>query len=191
MSARTEPIPDATAAPPAATPAALLFPDLDAELDSTRRMLERVPAEPADWRPHEKSMTLAPLAGHVAELPAFPSLMLEHDDFEMPGSGYQPTEMTDPAERLATFDEESAKLRDLVERLTWERAMGRWTLRMDGEVVMQGVRAVLVRSAGLSHMAHHRAQLGVYLRMLDVPLPATAGPSADEPWNAGDSEEAS
>lgn len=178
----------ATASPPATTPAELLFPDLDVELGATRRILERVPGEPADWRPHEKSMTLATLATHLAELPGFPSLMLEHDEFEMPAAGYEPREIANPAERLALFDEESAKLRDFVGRLTWDRALERWTMRMDGEVVMEGVRAVLVRSAGLSHMAHHRAQLGVYLRQLDVPVPGIYGPSADEPWNEGEAE---
>lgn len=183
MSAETEASGHATtASPPAGTPAELLFPDLDVELSSTRRMLERAPREPADWRPHEKSMTLATLAAHLAELPGFPALILEHDELDMPASEFQLPEVVDADERLATLDEESAKLRDLIDGLTWERAMETWTMRIDGEVVMQGVRSVMVRNAGLSHMAHHRAQLGVYLRMLDIPIPGTYGPSADEPW---------
>lgn len=177
--------PRAASSRPSASPAELLFPDLDAELASTRRMLERAPGESSDWRPHEKSMTLGMLAAHLAELPGFPALMLEHEELDMPAPGYELPEMEDPEERLATFDEEAGKLRDLVEELTWDRAMAGWTLRVDGEVVMQGRRSTLVRSAGLSHMAHHRAQLGVYLRMLDVPVPGTYGPSADEPRNGG------
>jgi uncharacterized damage-inducible protein DinB len=131
-------------------------------------------------------MTLSMLAAHLAELPGFPALMLEEDEVDMPASGYEIPDVADADARLATFDEESARLRELVEALTWDRAMEPWTMRMDGEVVMEGVRATLVRAAGLSHMAHHRAQLGVYLRMLDIPVPGTYGPSADEPWGAGD-----
>ncbi|MFW6192243.1 MAG: DinB family protein [Gemmatimonadota bacterium] len=168
---------------PPASPAELLFPDLDEELDATRTMLERAPGEPAGWRPHEKSMTLAVLATHLAQLPGFPIQMLEHDEVEVPEPAGQPEGVADAAERLAVFDEASGELRDLVERLTWDRAMQPWTLRIDGEVVLEGPRAALVRSAGFSHMAHHRAQLGVYLRMLDVPVPGTYGPSADEPWD--------
>lgn len=175
-----------TAVPTHLTPAQLLFPDLDAELASTRTMLERAPGGHEDWRPHEKSMTLRMLAAHLAELPGFPALMLEEDEVDMPAPGYEIPDVADADERLATFDEESARLRDRLEALTWDRAMEEWTMRMDGEVVMRGIRAALVRAAGLSHMAHHRAQLGVYLRMLDIPVPGTYGPSADEPWGAGE-----
>lgn len=172
----------ADASPPSATPAELLFADLEHELGATRRVLKRAPSDHADWRPHEKSMTLAQLATHVAELPAFPTMMLAEDASEVSPSATRPGEVADADERLAIFDERAAELRERIGALTWERARGEWSLHMGGEVVLQGPRAVMVRSAGLSHMAHHRAQLGVYLRMLDVPVPGVYGPSADESW---------
>lgn len=162
-----------------ASPAELLFPDLEKELETTRRMLEIVPAEPADWRPHDRSWTLSQLATHVAELPGFPSVMLALDELEIP-EFRQPRDVADPDERLAIFDEEAGKLRDLVSSLTWDRATATWMMRVDGEVVMKGVRSELVRRYGISHIAHHRAQLGVYLRLLDVEIPGAYGPSADE-----------
>lgn len=172
--------------PPAATPAELLFADLDEELNASRRVLERVPGGHADWRPHEKSMPLGQLATHLAQLPGFPGLILTHDEFDMSDSDFQPPEVDGTDERLGLFDEEADNLRQLVDDLTWDRAMATFTMSFDGEVIMQGPRAALVRGAGLSHMAHHRAQLGVYLRLLDVPLPRVYGPTADEPWGEGD-----
>jgi len=161
-------------------PGALLFPDLDAELEATRRILERVPDGKEDWRPHEKSMTLGELANHVAELPAFAALMLTADgvDFEPPGP--PPSTLKNTAERLAAFDKLSGELRELIGRLTWDKAFEQWQMRIGGQPVLSGTRAELVRRMGLTHSAHHRAQLGVYLRLLGVPIPGTYGPSADE-----------
>lgn len=188
MSRQPESIAEGSAGsqPPQATPADLLFADLDEELSATRRVLERVPEEHADWRPHEKSMPLGQLATHLAQLPGFPGLILTHDEFDMSESDSEQPEVDDTDERLELFDEEAANLSDLVDDLTWDRAMATFTMSFDGEVLMQGPRSVLVRSAGLSHMSHHRAQLGVYLRLLDVPLPRVYGPTADEPWGEGD-----
>lgn len=171
-----------TAAPaPELAPAALLFPDLDAELEATRRMLERVPDGQDDWRPHEKSMTLRELANHVAELPGFAVMMLAHDAVDLEPPVPPPSRLRSTAERLAAFEELSGKLRDLIGRLTWDGAMGQWQMRIGGNLVLSGARAEMVRRMGLTHIAHHRAQLGVYLRMLGVPIPGTYGPSADEP----------
>lgn len=165
--------------PSARSPADLLFPDLDEELGLTRRMLEIAPSEPADWRPHQKSMTLAELATHVAELPGFPNLMLIHDELDHSGD-FAPGNVADTDERLAIFDEAAQQLRSLVDELTWERALSPWVMRIDGDVVLRGPRAQLVRRLGISHIAHHRAQLGVYLRQLDIPIIGPYGPSADE-----------
>lgn len=180
---------DSLASPQPASPADLLFPDLDEELSATRRTLAQVPDGHADWSPHDKSMTLGELASHLAELPGFPGLMLAHDEFDMSESDFEQRVADDTAERLEIFDEAATTLRDLLDDLSWDRAMAEWTLRVDGEVLMQGPRSVLVRSAGLSHMAHHRAQLGVYLRLLDVPLPRVYGPTADAPWGTGEAGE--
>lgn len=177
---------DSLSAPPPANPAELLFPDLDEELSATRRILAQVPDGRQDWSPHDKSMPLGQLATHLAQLPGFPGLILTHDEFDMSESDSEQPDVDDTDERLELFDDEAESLRDLVDDLTWERAMTTFTMSFDGEVLMQGPRSVLVRSAGLSHMAHHRAQLGVYLRLLDVPLPRVYGPTADKPWGAGE-----
>ncbi len=161
-------------------PAALLFPDLDAELEATRRILERVPDGQDDWRPHEKSMTLGELASHVAELPGFAVMMLTQDEVNFDPPGPSPSKLQTTAERLATFEKLSGELRDLIGGLTWDRAFGEWQMRIGGKVVLSGARAELVRRMGLTHIAHHRAQLGVYLRLLGVPIPGSYGPSADD-----------
>ena len=162
----------------AMTPRELLYPDLDQELATTRRMLERVPDGHEDWRPHEKSMTLGHLASHLAQLPAFGSLMLVQDEFR--GSGAPiPPKMT-KAERLRVFDTESAKFRALVDQMTWEQADTTWRFMVGDRVGIEGKRATILRVAAITHMAHHRAQLGVYLRVLNVPIPGSYGPSADE-----------
>jgi uncharacterized damage-inducible protein DinB len=162
----------------ASSPRELLFPDLDQELATTRRMLERVPEGHDDWRPHDKSMTLGHLAGHLAQLPGFGSLMIAQDVFHGTGAPVPPKSTR--AERLQTFDSEAAKFRALVEKMTWEDAGKTWKFMIGDRVGIEGKRAQLVRVAALTHMAHHRAQLGVYLRVLNVPIPGSYGPSADE-----------
>ena len=165
---------------PAATvsPRELLFPDLDQELSTTRRMLERVPDGHEDWRPHEKSMTLGNLAGHLAQLPGFASLIASQEVFR--GTGAPTPREATTADRLKTFDAEAAKFRELIDNMTWEDTNRTFKFMIGDRVGMEGKRAQLVRIAGLTHMAHHRAQLGVYLRVLNVPIPGSYGPSADE-----------
>jgi uncharacterized damage-inducible protein DinB len=163
------------------TPFSLLFSDLDQELATTRRILERVPDGKEDWRPHEKSMTLGKLSSHVAQLPGFGIMMLTTDEFDRAAGPPSETLPANTADRLAMFDELSAKLRGLVEDLTWDSAMHPWRFRFGDRVVFNGPRAKLIRGMVITHIAHHRAQLGVYLRLLGVPIPGSYGPSADEP----------
>jgi uncharacterized damage-inducible protein DinB len=160
-------------------PATVLFADLDTELATTRRMLERVPDGKDDWRPHKKSRTLDELATHVAQLPGFGIMMLTQDEFD---GGTQPPEPkpADCAERVEIFDEVAGRFRQLVKGLTWDQALSPWTLKFRGQEVFSAPRAQLLRSAMITHLAHHRAQLGVYLRLLDVPVPSSYGPTADE-----------
>jgi uncharacterized damage-inducible protein DinB len=161
------------------SPASLLFADLDGELATTRRMLERVPTGQDSWRPHEKSRTLGELATHVAQLPGFGILMLTSDDYDGAKGLPQPT-ATDNAARLKMFDEVSAELRRQLEQMTWDHARSPWTLRVRDDIVLNAPRANLLRSAVITHSAHHRAQLGVYLRLLDLSVPSSYGPTADE-----------
>jgi hypothetical protein len=149
-------------------------------------VLERVPSGKNEFRPHQKSYTLAELAGHVAEMPALVELALAESpgvptDVDLSGSGYQPFVMESPEGALAVFDKKAALLLRTVEATEDSRFEEQCRLLWDGHVVFAGTRYEAYRGLGMNHMLHHRAQLGVYLRLLEVPLPATPyGPSADE-----------
>ena len=165
-----------TAAP---SPFELLFPDFDAEVSSTRRMLERVPNGNNDWRPHAKSRTLGELTGHVAQLPGFGLKMATEDEFV--GNPQRPDpKIETTAERLKIFDQLTGQLRAILQGMTWEQVSKPWTLRIGDRVAFQAPRAAVLRTVFITHNAHHRAQIGVYLRMLDVAVPWTYGGSADE-----------
>jgi len=159
---------------------ALLFPDLESELATTRRMLERVPNGNNDWRPHTKSRTLGELATHLAQLPGFGILMATRNEFDgLAPRPPQPT-LTNSAERVRAFEELSAQLRAILQQMTWDQANAPWKLRLGDKVVLNTPRAQILRTVFVTHSAHHRAQLGVYLRMLETPVPWSYGRSADE-----------
>lgn len=160
-------------------PYTLLFSDLEGELKTTRKILERVPDGKDDWRPHEKSMTLGGLSSHVAQLPGFGIVILTTEEFD--GAKMARFKPDNTAERLKKFDEASGEMRRLFEALTWESATASWTFKFGDHVIVKGERAKLLRTMVITHIAHHRAQLGVYLRILGVPIPGSYGPSADEP----------
>jgi uncharacterized damage-inducible protein DinB len=160
-------------------PATLLFADLDTEMATTRRMLERVPDGKDDWRPHKKSRTLDELATHIAQLPGLGILMLTRDEYDGGTRSPEP-KPSRCSERLEIFDDVSREFTRLVKAMTWEQAMSPWTMKFRGQVVFRTPRAQLLRSAMLTHLAHHRAQLGVYLRLLDIPVPGSYGPTADD-----------
>jgi uncharacterized damage-inducible protein DinB len=162
------------------SPLALLFPDLDAEISTTRRMLERVPNGNEDWRPHPKSRTLGELASHVAQLPGFGILMLTSDEYDGLAGRRQEAKLSSSAERVKLFDQLSAQMKGILQQLTWDRARSTWTLRLGDKIVFQAPRTTILRTVFVTHSAHHRAQLGVYLRMLETPVPWSYGRSADE-----------
>ncbi len=168
-----------TSSPPVQAPAKILFPDLEGELKTTRLALERVPDGNDDWRPHQKSKTLDELATHIAQLPGLGITILTRDTYEGGSTPPQP-KPANSAARLKIFDEVAGEFQRLVNELTWDRAMAPWTLTFNGHPVVKGLRGQIVRSVLITHLAHHRAQLGVYLRLLDIPVPSTYGPSADE-----------
>jgi uncharacterized damage-inducible protein DinB len=159
---------------------ALLFPDLESELATTRRMLDRVPNGNNGWRPHAKSRTLGDLATHLAQLPGFGLVMCTRDEFD--GLAPRPPEpkFTTSAERVRMFEELSAQLRGIMKQMTWDQANALWKLRLGDKVVANAPRAQILRTVFVTHSAHHRAQLGVYLRMLETPVPWSYGRSADE-----------
>ncbi|HEX8384916.1 MAG TPA: DinB family protein [Rubricoccaceae bacterium] len=154
------------------------FGDLAAELAITRRVLERLPEDHLGWAPHEKSKTLGSLGAHVALLPAMLAAMLTTDEFDV--AAPRPPAPQTAGAILAAFDQTSAALAAAVAAASDEDLAGTWTLRSGPRVITSGTRAANLRTLGLSHMAHHRGQLTVYLRLLDVPVPSVYGPSADE-----------
>ncbi len=157
-----------------------LIMELDREASSTRKMLERVPEGKNEWAPHPKSMTLGKLATHVATLPGWAS-SLKEDGFDVGESsvGVPPPPATTAA-LLALFDKTIADAKGDLSALDDVRAMGPWTLSMKGKPVFSMPRLAVVRIMILNHSVHHRGQLSVYLRLLDVPVPGMYGPSADE-----------
>jgi uncharacterized damage-inducible protein DinB len=143
-------------------------------------MLERVPNGNNDWRPHAKSRTLGELATHLAQLPGFGLMMATRNEFD--GLAPRPSEprFTTSAERVRMFDELSSQLRAILQQMTWDQANAPWKLRLGDKVVLKAPRTHVIRSVFVTHSAHHRAQLGVYLRMLETPVPWSYGRSADE-----------
>lgn len=169
-----------TTSPPGG-PADILYTDLENELRTTRRMLELFPAGNNDWRPHEKSMTLGRLAAHVAELPQYGTMIMTTDEMDFATSGYKPTIYDTAEELLVTFDEKVKALRPVLAAANASALASTWTLRNGEQVFFTRPKGDLVRHMMINHLVHHRAQLGVYYRMLGVALPGSYGPSADEP----------
>ena len=157
-----------------------LYADLDLELAATRRILERVPFEHWDWKPHEKSFSLGRLATHLAELPRFAEAMAGTEEMDMAKSPFRQSVVKSREELLALFDERSASMRRAVASLDEKRLAAHWRLRMGDMVFLDAPRSLLLRQHGISHPVHHRAQLTVYLRLLNVPVPGLYGPSADD-----------
>jgi len=161
----------------------LLLAELDAEVQANRELLERLPEGKWDWRPHEKSMNLSRLATHVAEIPNWSTAILMSDeiDFMSPEmQAWTPREMQSREEILAELESAAKACRGHLEATTDEDLDRNWTMKSGDQVVMQEKKYMVFRRQVLNHMVHHRAQLGVFLRLLDVPLPMTYGPSADE-----------
>jgi uncharacterized damage-inducible protein DinB len=161
-----------------------LLPEFDHELEATRRVLERVPEDQFDWQPHEKSMTLGVLASHVADIPSWAEASLRHDEYDIAPPGGEPYEMPiagSADELMKMFEETGKKARDIIASTSDETFMSTWTLKSGGETVAEMPKIGVVRFFIMNHVIHHRGQLTVYLRLLDIPLPQTYGNSADEP----------
>jgi uncharacterized damage-inducible protein DinB len=154
--------------------------ELEHEAGTTRRLLQRLPQDRLGWQPHVKSMTLGRLATHIAEIPGWVSSILEKDEVDMSG-GYTPQTGISPAEIQAMFDKSVAQATDMMKRQTPERLMAVWRLKKDGKVLLEMPRIGVIRAVLMNHLIHHRGQLSVYLRLLDVPIPSIYGPSADQP----------
>ncbi len=159
-----------------------LLPELEQQLDNTRRVLNAVPDGRNDFAPHERSMPLTRLAGHTAELAGFATLHLTVPSINM-GTPEDPRKilrMTLKADLVAEFEGMAARLVETLKRTSDDVFDEPFTLMRQGSVVLQTTRYNAYRTLFLDHMIHHRAQLGVYLRLLEVKVPPTFGPTADE-----------
>jgi uncharacterized damage-inducible protein DinB len=158
-----------------------ILPEFDQEMATTRRTLESVPEGKSDWKPHEKSMSMGRLAGHLAELPGLGLRSLQSDSFDVRAAGRPaPLVMTSRSELLEAFDKNVAAARAAIASASDEDLMKSWTLRAGDKAMFSLPRTAVLRTFCISHSVHHRAQLGVYLRLNDVPVPHVYGPSADD-----------
>jgi uncharacterized damage-inducible protein DinB len=161
---------------------ASMLPEFDNEMANTRKTLERVPDEKFDWKPHEKSFPMGKLASHLSNLPNWTSITIDMDEFDMAPHG-QPVKSPDCHSRqelLHNFDQNVATARAAIVGASDEHLIKQWTLLAGGQHILSLPRVAVLRSFVMNHIIHHRAQLGVYLRLNDIPVPSIYGPSADE-----------
>ncbi len=161
----------------------LLLPEYNQETAKTRTVLERVPEDQLGWKPHPKSFSLQALLCHVANLPSWIPLTLDREVLDMAPAGAEPwkTPQFDRRDQwLAAFDANVAAGRAALEQLTDAQAAQTWTLAAAGQTLFSAPKGSVLRGFVFNHLVHHRAQLAVYLRLLDVPVPGIYGPSADE-----------
>jgi uncharacterized damage-inducible protein DinB len=158
-----------------------LLGEFDHEMKTTRRMLERVPVGQAAWKPHQKSTSLGDLADHVSRIPGYAIPVLTQPELEARALAPEAGGALSREGLLNRFDTNVTRSRAALAAATDETMFVPWTFRLGDRVIFTLPRLAAYRSFVMSHLIHHRAQLGVYLRMNDVPLPGTYGPSADEP----------
>ena len=159
-----------------------LVPEFDHEMGVTRRVLERGPEDRFAWKPHQKSMSLGELATHVATIPSWGVPTLNQPELDLGGPDLN-TPVSSRADLLARFDNSVADTRAALVGKTDAEMMMVWSLKNNGQKLFTMPRLSVWRGFVVNHLIHHRAQLGVYLRLNDVPVPATYGPTADEAPN--------
>lgn len=158
----------------------LLLPELDEEMKKTRTTLERVPADKKEFAPHAKSMPLGKLAPHVAQLASFGLTILTTPELDFGKNSTKPLPFESTAQLLQAFDQGAAQVRAALQATPDAAWKENWKLSFQGKTIFEGSRFLAYRQMFLNHIVHHRAQLGVYLRLNDKPVPATYGPSADD-----------
>lgn len=160
-----------------------VLPEFDQEMANTRKVLERTPADKFAWKPHPKSFAMGPLAAHIANMAEWASLTLQQDSFDFAPPGeppYETPKFTSTEALVASFDKSVANARSALTATDDAKMLAPWSLMAGGKILMTMPRAAVLRTFVMNHIIHHRAQLGVYLRMNDIPVPALYGPSADE-----------
>ena len=157
----------------------LLLKEIDREAEMTRKMLERVPADKYDWKPHPKSMTLRQLATHLAELPTWVHLALTTDELDFEKNPYEPKLVNSHSELMSFYDQALTIGRSQLAQSEDKDLEPMWTLRSGEAIYSVEPKSDVIRMVYCQNV-HHRAQLGVYLRLLNIPIPGSYGPSADE-----------
>jgi uncharacterized damage-inducible protein DinB len=155
-----------------------LLMEVDQEAQTTKRVLDRVPADKLAWKPHPKAFSLGQLALHIASVPGAIAAAASQDAFEAPG--FQQAQPKDHQEILDTFSRSLGNAKEAVQKMSDSRLAANWSLTRNGKAIMSMPRVAFLRSIMMNHLYHHRGQLSVYLRILDVPVPSIYGPSADE-----------
>jgi uncharacterized damage-inducible protein DinB len=161
----------------------MMLPEFDHEMANTRKTLERVPDEKLDWKPHEKSFSLGGLATHLANIPSWTANTFDQDELDIAPPGAPPFRLEQAKSRselLKAFDKNVAAARAALAGASDASWQGSWSLLNGGNKIFTLPRTAVMRGFVMNHLIHHRAQLGVYLRLLDVPVPSIYGPSADE-----------
>ncbi|MBV8896800.1 MAG: hypothetical protein JO051_09835 [Acidobacteriaceae bacterium] len=156
--------------------------DFDPEIASTRRTLERIPENDPQWKPAEKSMPIGRLALHVARLPDFWTKIISTPELDFSKEKFPDLIFESTANLLSELDRSSAEAKRRLQDASDEELRTDWVVRFGDRIVAKGPRELLYRTMFLNHLVHHRAQLGVYLRLLNLPVPGIYGPSADEPF---------
>lgn len=154
--------------------------ELQQESAGTKKLLERIPEDKFGFKPHEKSMELKMLALHVAMLPDFIEPVLLQDEIDFGGMDFTPPEVKSTEDILKIFDESLKKALAILGEADDKTLMDKWTAKMNGEAIFEMPKVSALRNMTFNHLYHHRGQLTVYLRLLDVPLPGIYGPTADE-----------
>lgn len=157
----------------------LLLKEMEQEAEITRKMLERVPDDNWDWKPHEKSMSMKNLSVHIAELPGWVNMALATSELDFTKMDYKPTEVNSNSELLQLFEKSLQKGRSALSNAKEEDLLPKWTMRSGDKIHNVMTKYEVIRHS-FNQTIHHRAQLGVYLRLLNIPIPGTYGPSADE-----------
>ena len=157
----------------------MLLKEMDHEAETTRNMLSRVPNDKYDWKPHEKSMTMRRLATHIADIPSWVEMAINDDELDFANSTHKEPQINNTDELLRFHEQSVAKGRAALANVTLEQLEQPWTLRNGEHILDVSPRRDVIRMS-YNQIVHHRAQLGVYLRLLNVPIPGSYGPSADE-----------
>jgi uncharacterized damage-inducible protein DinB len=160
-----------------------MLPEFDQEMQNTRKTLERVPDDKWNWKPHDKSGTLGWLAGHVGTVPEWITMTINTEELDyapVGGPAFEPPKIGNRKEVLAAFDKGAAEARAALAGVSDTDLMKGWKLLAGGQEIFTMPRVACIRGMCMNHMIHHRAQLGVYYRLLGIPVPGLYGPSADE-----------